>query len=324
MVGAVLALGSTAAGAASGPASCGMSIADGNIIVQIDDDEAGKWAVNLRKGTEYVYLGRHKNTTISVAMPADLSLGTWKVQARAVRPDGSKEARGLCGTFTVDGSAPPPPVEADFTCYAIETGLGEASAAVVASEPFGDASLNFRDSRWIATDDPPDRGIYSSERSLRRLPTKVIVRQGSKRIDVPCTDAIFGGVDIPPSFPGLTTAISVTATYEDYVVWGIARLSEGTFRYSYTNFLTKAGEDAVAIGGRDYQISTSTPLCDGRILGFDAFYTDDPGSALGVIDPVAGVMWVSNAEAFGDLVVDCSSGLVTASDGFITDTYQFQ
>ena len=67
---------------------------------------------------------------------------------------------------------------------------GDIRTTVSISEGFGDGSLNFRDSRWIATADvDPDATFF--EAFYDRTPTTAIIRKNGNRAEIPCTPINF-------------------------------------------------------------------------------------------------------------------------------------
>ena len=67
---------------------------------------------------------------------------------------------------------------------------GDIRTLVTIREGFGDGSLNFRDSRWIATADL-DPNATSFEAFYDRNPTTAIIRKNGNRAEIPCTPIDF-------------------------------------------------------------------------------------------------------------------------------------
>ena len=213
---------------------------------------------------------------------------------------------------------------AAFSCYAIDNPAGGADVSVVSAEgPFGNATLNFRDTRWIANSNPFDAATVANV-NVRRTPTTAIIRQNNERFDVPCTDDIYG--DFTLGFdPDLATMVGVSLAFDNQVVWFFEQTPLPGFRSSRTNFITQLGELPRELeGGDQWAISSPVVHCDGRIVTFDAVLTDDPGVAYGVLDPVADLIWTSQAAPpDGTLSVNCNAERVTVQDAGRTETYSW-
>ena len=76
-----------------------------------------------------------------------------------------------------------------FACtFTVEDGDVRAVIAIENSVPFGDATINFRDDRWIANFDPNDFA-QADTTFLSRTPDTAIIRTNDNqdRVDIPCT-----------------------------------------------------------------------------------------------------------------------------------------
>ncbi len=321
VLGSVMALSAATAGAISNSTCTVSEVADG-YSVRVDAGEPfGRASLNFRD-SRWIATG----DPVDSASTFDIRLNR-EPSVVIIRRSGE---RVDLPCTTGSGDTTP-----QFQCFAIDTGGGEFSASVVSTEPFGDASINYRDTRWILTDDPADDALFdNAPRSLSRLPTVAIVRinGNSVRFDVPCTDDLYDGVDVRQSDPfdpndprdpnRLEVNVAVQAVWDDNIVWGEQWFFGPTFRFPQINYISQDGQDSVRLtGGDDYQITSSEVLCDGRLLRFRAELTTDPGPANGVIDPDAAVMFIVSADS--EIVADCEAGIVTATSPIGTEIYRF-
>lgn len=297
IVGGIVAASGSPAGAAE-PFDCGVSLQDGQIQVEIDDEGQGRWAVNLKRSNgDYVYLGRHNQTSLSLDIADGLDDGFWNVQARAIRPDGTKTARVTCGEIYL---------VPEFSCWAVEV-EGRNSINVVSRQPFDDASLNFRDDKWIERQVPAnDTTIFNSKTS--RLATTVVIRQGDERYDVPCTSAILGQVEIMDQ-PG-TTPIRIIYVLKDKVIW---ELGGGDF-FVQNGVLDLTTNTATEIGSVSDQLVNLESVCDDRAVVLTVALNMDEFPGPGAIDAATGTLFEPGNFFYDELVVDCDAGVITAID----------
>ena len=84
---------------------------------------------------------------------------------------------------------PPPRPEPIFECtFTVEDGDVRAVIAIDNNVPFDDATINFRDDRWIANSDPNDFA-QADTTPISRTPDTAIIRTNNNqdRVDIPCT-----------------------------------------------------------------------------------------------------------------------------------------
>ena len=92
----------------------------------------------------------------------------------------------LASTTPAGAQLRPDPI---FACtFTVEDGDVRAVIAIENSVPFGDATINFRDDRWIANFDPNDFA-QADTTFLSRTPDTAIIRTNDNqdRVDIPCT-----------------------------------------------------------------------------------------------------------------------------------------
>ena len=310
LLGAVVALNAATAGAISS-STCTVSEVAGGFSVQVDAGEPFRGASLNFRDSSWIATGDPVNSSSTFEIDVNREPSVVIIRRSGERVDVPCTTESVAPTL-------------QFRCFAIDTG-GTVTASVVSTEPFGDASINYRDGRWIATDDPVDSALFENAR-LSRLPTVAIVRTGgnSGRVVVPCTDDLYDGVDLRESnsVNGLAVTTVVHAVWDDNIVWGEQWRFEPTFRFQQRNYISQNGQDSVPLaGGDDYTILASEALCGGRLLGFGADLTVDPGTTIGVVDPDAAVMFVVSSDS--ELDTDCVGGTVTATGPAGTEIYRF-
>ena len=92
----------------------------------------------------------------------------------------------LASTTPAGAQLRPDPV---FECtFTVEDGEVRAVIAIENNVPFDDATINFRDDRWIANSDPNDFA-QADTTFLSRTPDTAIIRTNDNqdRVDIPCT-----------------------------------------------------------------------------------------------------------------------------------------
>ena len=93
----------------------------------------------------------------------------------------------LASTTSAGAELRPDPI---FECSFTVEGNGDVRAVVAIENdvPFGDATINFRDDRWIATFDP-NEFAQADATTISRTPDTAIIRTNDDqdRVDIPCT-----------------------------------------------------------------------------------------------------------------------------------------
>lgn len=321
VLGSVMALSAATAGAISN-STCTVSESGDGYSVRVDAGEAfGGASLNFRDSS-WIATGDPVNSSSTFEMRVN------REPSVVIIRRGGERADIACTAESVDTTP-------QFRCFAIDNGGGEFSASIVSTEPFGDASINYRDTRWISTEDPADDALFdNASRALPRLPTVAIIRtnRDSVRFDVPCTDDLYEGVDLRQSDPfnpddprnpnRLEVRAAVQAVWDGNIVWGEQWFFGFTFRFPQINYISRDGQGSVRLtGGDDYQIASSEVLCDGRLLRFQAELTIDPGPATGFIDPDAAVMVILDAGT--EITADCDAGIITTTNPFGTEIFRF-
>ena len=93
----------------------------------------------------------------------------------------------LASTTPAGAQLRPDPI---FECFFTVEGNGDVRAVVAIENdvPFGDATINFRDDRWIATF-APNEFAQADATTISRIPDTAIIRTngGQDRVDIACT-----------------------------------------------------------------------------------------------------------------------------------------
>lgn len=92
----------------------------------------------------------------------------------------------LASTTTAGAATRGEPI---FECtFRVQGGNVSANVAIANDRPFGDATINFRDDRWIATLNP-NEFAQAEGTNLSRVPDTAVIRinGGQDRLDIPCT-----------------------------------------------------------------------------------------------------------------------------------------
>lgn len=297
LVGSVVLTGVSSA-AADTPLGCGVSLQTGKILIEIDDDSDGQWAANLRgENGQYVFLGRHNSTSLSLDIPDGLADGTWRVQARGIRTNGQKTARVTCGDIYL---------VPQFSCWAnVIPDISDFSVNVLSRQPFDSASINFRDTSWIERQVPANTTtIFNSKTS--RLATSVVIRQKGQRFDVPCTSALTGGISINDE-PGVTT-IRIQEVLKSQVIYELGDL------YVQNGVLDLRTNVAQEVGSLSQEFNDFERVCDDRAIVFTNDLTMDTFPGPGAIDAETGDLFVPGNFFYDELIVDCAAGILTAID----------
>ena len=145
----------------------------------------------------------------------------------------------------------PPRPDPIFACFAQDLGGGVAIGLVTIDNdvPFDDATINFRDDRWIANFDPNDFAQADSA-IISRVPTTAVIRinDGQDRVDVPCTPADLNRPD--PGFPWACDVrvdgddVTVTITSIDDTPFGDATIN---FRDNNSRWISSANPNDFAV-----------------------------------------------------------------------------
>lgn len=334
LLGSLLSAGS--AGAAAQDFSCAASLDGDSVEVSIDDNLGSvQWAVNLRRGSTYVFLGRHRSVDLRLPLPDGLELGDWKVQARGILADGTKaNQRQLCGRITIDT---PEPV--NYRCVGFldtdsyEIGVGDivpidgpqSEVVLLSNTSLDDTSVNFRSTDgWLGTA-PLSTSTMTSVKDLDGVVSEAVVRPSGESHRIPCDLTLTDGLDIQ-SPEGFAVRGSFHTLIGDVssgtLFWAVERqfpFSRDIFAdYYLTDLETGVATPVTGVLG-DTQFDGKGTRCDDTVLIVAVSDGDPALPSLGVIDLTDGSAHVSFVDVFGSVDVDCGARTASfLSDGIVS------